>query len=116
MKKRVLALLLAGAFVMQSSAALAAEIDVSEDFIEEDIVLTEDTEEDSGLVVDETAPESEEVTVEDDVQSITVQDTETSGKCGTNVYWAYENVTLTISGEGAMNDYDYGVRPWWNLR
>ena len=58
MKKRVLALLLAGAFVMQSSAALALEIDVSEDVIEEDIVLTEDTEEDSSLVLDETAPES----------------------------------------------------------
>ena len=114
MKKRVLALLLAGAFVMQSSAALALELDVSEDVIEEDIVLTEDTEEESGLVVDETAPESEEVTVEDDVQSITVQDTATSGTCGTKVYWAYADGTLTISGEGAMNDYDYS--PWWNLR
>ena len=117
MKKRVLALLLAGTFVMQSSAALAAELDVSEDVIEEDIVLTEDTEEDSGLVVDETAPESEEVTVEDDVQSITVQDTATSGKCGTKVYWAYENGTLTISGEGAMDNYStLSSRPWNDLR
>ena len=117
MKKRVLALLLAGAFVMQSSAALALEIDVSEDVIEEDIVLTEDTEEDSGLVLDETAPESEEVTVEDDVQSITVQDTATSGKCGTKVYWAYENGTLTISGEGAMDNYStLSSRPWNDLR
>ena len=117
MKKRVLALLLAGAFVMQSSAALAAELDVSEDVIEEDIVLTEDTEEDSGLVVDETAPESEEVTVEDDVQSITVQDTETSGTCGTNVNWSYENGTLTISGQGAMDDYStLESRPWHDLR
>ncbi|MCI6831401.1 MAG: leucine-rich repeat domain-containing protein, partial [Clostridiales bacterium] len=116
MKKRVLALLLAGAFVMQSSAALALELDVSEDVIEEDIVLTEDTEEDSGLVLDETAPESEDMTVEDDVQSITVQDVPTSGTCGTDVNWAYADGTLTISGEGAMDDYDYDVRPWWNLR
>ena len=113
MKKRVLALLLAGAFVMQSSAALALELDVSEDVIEEDIVLTE---EDSGLVVDETAPESEEVTVEDDVQSITVQDVPTSGTCGTNVNWAYADGTLTISGEGAMNDYvSWSSRPWDGL-
>ncbi|MGI6172044.1 MAG: leucine-rich repeat domain-containing protein, partial [Butyricicoccus sp.] len=117
MKKRVLALLLAGAFVMQSSAALAAEIDVSEDVIEEDIVLTEDTEEDSGLVVDETAPESEEVTVEDDVQSITVQDTATSGTCGTDLTWAYADGTLTISGEGAMDNYStLESRPWHDLR
>ena len=117
MKKRVLALLLAGAFVMQSSAALALELDVSEDVIEEDIVLTEDTEEDSGLVVDETAPESEDTTVEDDVQSITVRDVPTSGTCGTKVYWAYEIGTLTISGEGAMNDYViWSSRPWEDLR
>ena len=118
MKKRVLALLLAGAFVMQSSAALALELDVSEDVIEEDIVLTEDTEEDSGLVVDETAPESEDATVEDDVQSITVQDTETSGTCGTDLTWSFAvaDGTLTISGKGAMDDYDYDVRPWYDLR
>ncbi|MCI6832489.1 MAG: leucine-rich repeat protein, partial [Clostridiales bacterium] len=118
MKKRVLALLLAGAFVMQSSAALAAEIDVSEDVIEEDIVLTEDTEEDSGLVVDETAPESEDATVEDDVQSITVQDVPTSGTCGTKLTWSFAvaDGTLTISGEGAMDDYDsWSSRPWNDL-
>ena len=111
MKKRLLALMLAGAFVMQSSAALALELDVSEDVIEEDIVLTEDTEEDSGLVVDETAPESEDTTVEDDVQSITVQDT--SGTYGTNLTWAFSGDTLTISGEGAMdNNITY---PWYDL-
>ena len=114
MKKRVLALLLAGAFVMQSSAALALEIDVSEDVIEEDIVLTEDTEEGSGLVLDETAPESEDATVEDDVQSITVQDTATSGTCGDGVYWSYADGTLTISGEGAMQDwYEPESAPWY---
>ena len=117
MKKRVLALLLAGAFVMQSSAALALELDVSEDVIEEDIVLTEDTEEDSGLVVDENAPESEEVTVEDDVQSITVQDTATSGTCGTDLTWAFSGDTLTISGEGAMDNYStLSGPPWYALR
>ena len=117
MKKRVLALLLAGAFVMQSSAALALELDVSEDVIEEDIVLTEDTEEESGLVVDETAPESEEVTVEDDVQSITVQDTATSGTCGTDLTWAFSGDTLTISGEGAMDNYStLSGPPWYALR
>ena len=40
MKKRVLALLLAGTFVMQTSAALAVELDSG--VIEDEIVLTDD--------------------------------------------------------------------------
>lgn len=45
-------------------------------------------------------------------------ETATSGKCGENVYWNYdENTkTLTVSGNGAMYDYDlFGTNaPWWN--
>ncbi len=37
---------------------------------------------------------------------------ETSGTCGTNASWSYEGTTLTISGTGAMADYDYGEAPW----
>ncbi len=37
-----------------------------------------------------------------------------SGYCGSNVKWSYNttNYTLTISGTGAMYDYDYFNHPW----
>ncbi|MBR5934528.1 MAG: leucine-rich repeat domain-containing protein [Bacteroidaceae bacterium] len=38
---------------------------------------------------------------------------ETSGTCGTNATWSYEGTTLTITGTGAMADYDYGEAPWF---
>ena len=34
------------------------------------------------------------------------------GACGANVTWAYANNVLTISGEGAMGDYDTSFAPW----
>lgn len=37
---------------------------------------------------------------------------ETSGNCGTDATWSYEGTTLTISGTGAIADYDYGEAPW----
>lgn len=39
----------------------------------------------------------------------------TSGKCGPSAYWSFDSSTgtLTISGSGAMNDYEYGNDyPW----
>ena len=37
-----------------------------------------------------------------------------NGTCGENVTWSFNESTgaLTISGIGAMNDYDYDNRPW----
>ena len=37
-----------------------------------------------------------------------------SGECGDNLTWTYDTLTytLTISGTGAMYDYDYNNRPW----
>ena len=45
----------------------------------------------------------------------------TSGQCGDNVYWTLDdNGTLTISGTGAMYDYDLGAGcdnyPYWYQR
>ena len=42
----------------------------------------------------------------------------TSGKCGPSAYWSFDSSTgtLTISGSGAMSDYEYGDYPWMDYR
>ena len=43
----------------------------------------------------------------------------TSRKCGPSAYWSFDSSTgtLTISGSGAMNDYEYGNEfPWMDYR
>lgn len=43
----------------------------------------------------------------------------TSGKCGPSAYWSFDSSTgtLTISGSGAMEDYEYGNDyPWMDYR
>ena len=43
----------------------------------------------------------------------------TSGKCGPSAYWSFDSSTgtLTISGSGAMEDYEYGNEfPWMDYR
>ena len=37
-----------------------------------------------------------------------------SGTCGENLTWELKNGTLTISGTGAMYDYEYMETPWWD--
>ena len=42
---------------------------------------------------------------------------ETSGTCGDNLTWTLDDDgTLTISGTGAMDDYDYNNYPWYLYR
>ena len=43
---------------------------------------------------------------------------QTGGACGDDVYWSYNstNKTLTIFGEGTMEDYSNGNQPWYSLR
>lgn len=45
---------------------------------------------------------------------VTVNAAEVTGTCGENVTWVYDESisTLTISGEGAMNNYSTGSKPW----
>ena len=39
-----------------------------------------------------------------------------SGSCGTNLTWRFNNGSLTISGSGAMEDYESsGSAPWFHL-
>lgn len=46
--------------------------------------------------------------------TVGAEETATSGTCGENLTWAFDNATgtLTISGKGEMEDYDYNNRPW----
>ena len=48
------------------------------------------------------------------------QDGETSGQCGENLTWSFDETTgtLTITGSGDMWDWDYPaqVAPWYSLR
>ena len=39
-----------------------------------------------------------------------------SGQCGDDLYWKYDNRTLTISGAGSMYDYNEDNLPWLLLR
>lgn len=38
-----------------------------------------------------------------------------SGTCGKNLKWSFDNGTLTISGKGAMPNYDALGQPWFGL-
>ena len=56
------------------------------------------------------------VTIEDIVYEIKVTDAQT-GTCGTNLTWTLDGGTLTISGTGAMADYDnYRDIPWYSQK
>ena len=48
------------------------------------------------------------------VVCMSVNAQETSGSCGANATWEYDNGTLTISGTGAMADYTDALtdNPW----
>ena len=41
-----------------------------------------------------------------------------SGTCGSNLWWSYVSATktLTISGTGTMENYDYYSVPWFSIR
>ena len=115
-KRSILALCLAGVLLMQSGAALAAEIDISDsEDVTEEIVISDDVDE-----VFQPVEDVQEEQAEEFVQAITVEDGSIvdSGTCGDNLTWTLDdNGTLTISGTGAMTNYsDEEVEsPWsWN--
>ena len=56
------------------------------------------------------------VTVNEDMTLIAEFALITSGKCGDNLYWQYAGHTLTISGTGAMYDYNGNDMPWLLFR
>ena len=115
-KRRALALLLVGVLMMQSGAALAAEIDISDsEDVTEEIVISDDVDE-----VFQPVEDVQEEQAEESAQAIKVEDSsaQASGKCGDNLTWILDNeCILTISGKGAMVDFaDSSAQPWSELR
>ena len=53
---------------------------------------------------------------EDVVYTVEFGKIPTSGSCGDNVNWSYADGVLTITGSGAMDDYDWGDAPWYVSR
>lgn len=90
----------AGAFTYEGTIANVGEMPKEgTELVEED---------DSGIVDPTTVDETDEGAQLD-------SQAETSGRCGSNLYWSFGNGVLTISGSGAM--YDYGnpmMSPWNN--
>lgn len=61
--------------------------------------------------------EDSEMNDVENISAVNIEDNEKadlSGTCGENVFWSFDNVsnTLTISGQGAMSDYNIGEIPW----
>lgn len=57
--------------------------------------------------------------IEEKATAPLIEESETRGKCGENAYWEYDDgtKTLTISGSGAMEDYNHPVdAPWHEYR
>ena len=66
--------------------------------------------------VDENGDPVEGVTFKPSEDTITVKEIPTSGTCGNGLTWAIDDTTLTITGSGAMDDYDWGDAPWYVSR
>ena len=108
--------MLAGALMMQSGAALAAENDISDsEDVTEEIMISDDVDE-----VFQPVEDVQEEQAEESAQAITVEDSsaQASGKCGDNLTWILDNeCILTIFGKGAMVDFvDSSAQPWSELR
>ena len=79
----------------QGDTSAEAAVTVESPVIEESLEMTKETEALASEVVD-------------------------SGKCGTNAKWTLtgtgDDLTLTISGSGIMDNYDYADGPWGNRK
>lgn len=55
---------------------------------------------------EEEKPDTEDVSDDNEVAISATQETPTSGQCGDDAYWKFEDGVLTISGKGAMWDVE----------
>lgn len=126
MKQRILCMILSIAilFTYVDISVFATELKETVDTISGNDVEKEDVIEeisDASLSInstesDNSVSDSEDIIL-DNSTKVQTASLETSGQCGDNLTWRIENETLTISGTGAMWDYedtDEGktVAPW----
>lgn len=56
----------------------------------------------------------------DSLLQATIESPETSGVCGANLTWYYQNGVLAITGTGEMTNYDKGMHdrrsPWYDIK
>ncbi len=104
-------MLLALAAVFSLAAPAFAEEEVVT--AEEPVVAEEPVEAAEVVEAEELVEEPEEVVEEPETEPETAA---TSGNCGDNVTWSFAGDTLTISGTGAMKDYDWQGGPWSDIK
>ena len=94
---------------------------VSESFLEEiegEKGFLENAHGESALSLSERMEEGADLIADSDICALMPMSEAASGKCGENAYWEFDGMdTLTISGSGAMENYDlYDVIPWGEYR
>lgn len=52
----------------------------------------------------------------DSLLQATIESPETSGVCGANLTWYYQNGVLAITGTGEMTDYSSEETPWYDIK
>lgn len=96
--------------------ALEQEIEELEQEIEELEAENQELKSESGDL--DTADNSQQSGNEvENLMKTTVESPETSGVCGADLTWYYQNGVLVIKGTGAMTEYSSGEdMPWYDLR
>ena len=119
--RKILSLLLTAAlFVSMSGQVFAANVSDSDIASEQTVVASEKESDDASSVSEEPevsfVPEGERVTVSEQVRNAE-EGAATSGTCGENLTWKFDESsgTLTISGSGAMKDFNMYSAPWYGL-
>lgn len=121
--KRLLALLLAVVMTVSCLPTMAFGVFASEeeDVRLSDVVLEEPQQEETQPVEEETLPVEEETQAEETQEASSVSTRNEGGvptrlsevnSCGEELTWELEDGVLTISGEGAMDDYSEDPAPW----
>ncbi len=107
--KKMTALLLAAAMAVSMTACSP-----SEKFVESQEAPAADEQAESGSS-DGSSSDGLSADTQAFLDSITADNAEAKGVCGTNATWYYKDNVLFIKGEGAMVDFDTDYHtPWWN--
>lgn len=85
--------------------------------IEREESFLENTHGESVLSLSERMEEGADIIADSDMDAVMIISEPASGKCGENAYWEFDGVdTLTISGDGEMENYGIIRAPWWEYK